>query len=168
MSKLKGIKKLNKAVSAQIAPFGIVKATLSDDYSYLFEDNIVTFKITEDIEDEYFTSFIEDRFNFKDENPFLTSIFHEIGHAKTWDVLTDEILDFCFAEKDRINDQMLIASTKEEVEKLEWQYFNLPDEIMATAWAIDYMRTHPKKIKKMWKKIHEALNIFYQKNNVTE
>ena len=45
MAKVKGMKKLCKAVSAQLKPFGISKAVLSTEYSYVFADGSVTFNI---------------------------------------------------------------------------------------------------------------------------
>ncbi len=48
MSKLKGRKKLNKVVSAQLTNFGIEKAKLSGTYSYCYP-NVVTYKLTETI-----------------------------------------------------------------------------------------------------------------------
>ena len=43
MAKVKGLKKLNKAVSAQLAPFGISKAVCTNEFAYYFGDNKVTF-----------------------------------------------------------------------------------------------------------------------------
>ena len=67
----------------------------------------------------------------------------------------------------RIQEEMLTA-TGAESKALEWQYFNLPDEIMATQWAVNYAKEHPKKIKKMWKKAQSALLDFYKKNGVLD
>ena len=43
---------------------------------------------------------------------------------------------------------------------------NLTDEKMATAWAVEYARKHPKKIKKMWHKIYPAIIEFYETNGI--
>ena len=162
MTKVKGTKKLCKAVSAQLKPFGITKARLSTEYSYVFADGSVTFKITEGaIEDIWFNEFIEERFGYHVENTFIMSLLHEIGHAKAnWEI-EGAIQDFCLAEKERIAENMAESYNDFETQKiLEWQYFNLPDEIMATQWAINYAKKHPKKIRKMWHKILK----FYEKN----
>ena len=168
MTKVKGTKKLCKAVSAQLKPFGISKARLSTEYSYVFADGSITFKITEGaIEDIWFNEFIEERFGYHVENTFIMSLLHEIGHAKAnWEI-EGAIQDFCLAEKERIADEMWNNVNNMEVQKiLEWQYFNLPDEIMATAWAVDYAKKHPKKIEKMWKEFEKAFHKFYEKNEV--
>lgn len=167
MAKVKGIKKLNKAVSAQLAPFGISKAVLTDEYSYHFDSEKVTYKITEnDIEDIWFTEFIEERFGYHVENSFIISLLHEVGHHKANEEITGAVYDFCMAEKDRINEEMQDADEFHSKE-LEWQYFNLPDEIMATQWAVDYAVNHPRKIKKMWENMKNDFIKFYIKNNIT-
>lgn len=168
MAKLKGMKKLNKTISAELKPFGISKAVCSDEYSYNFVDESVNFKLTEnEIEDRWFTEFIKERFNYNVRYPFVMSLLHEIGHHKANDEITDAIQDFCENEKERITAEMFNADS-EYSKKLEWQYFNLPDEIMATQWAVTYAIKHPKKIKKMWVKMKEALINFYKINGVMD
>ena len=92
---------------------------------------------------------------------------HEIGHAKAnWEI-EGALQDFCLAEKERISEGMYDNADNLEVQKiLEWQYFNLPDEIMATAWAVNYAKKHPKRVKKMWKQFEKAFHDFYEKNEV--
>ena len=166
--KIKGVKKLNKTISAQLAPFGISKAVLTDEYAYHFDTEKVTYKITDgDIEDIWFAEFIEERFGYHVTNSFIISLLHEIGHHKANDAITDDVYDFCLSEKERIAEEMLTADD-EYSKKLEWQYFNLPDEIMATQWAVNYAINHPKKLIKMWDVMQKAFNKFYTKNNITE
>ena len=52
--------------------------------------------------------------------------------------------------------------------ELEFEYFNLPDEIMATQWAVNYIKNNPERVKIMWHNIQKALKKFYKKNKVTE
>jgi hypothetical protein len=68
------------------------------------------------------------------------------------------------AEKKLIDEEMQSAETREDARRIEWKYFNLPDEILATAWAVNYARKHPKKCAKMWRKCEKALHKFYAKN----
>lgn len=165
MAKKKGIKVLNKVVTKELANFGIKKAVCGDEYSYDYEKKVVTFKESENgIEDKWFTEFVKERFNYDVRYPFIISLLHEIGHNKANDDVIGEVYDFCFAEKERIMYETLATDDENEMKKLSWQYFNLPDEIMATKWAVDYARKHPKKIKKMWKKTRKALLEFYEKN----
>ena len=168
MAKVKGAKVLNKAISKELANFGIKKAVCTDEYSYIFTKEMVTFKLTENtVEDKWFTEFIKERFDYDVRYPFIISLLHEVGHHKTSDDIGQAVYDFCISEKERIDNEMQTANT-EQSKVLEWQYFNLPDEIMATQWAVNYAKEHPKKIKKMWKKAKNALLDFYEKNGILE
>lgn len=167
MTKLKGKIKLNKAISAELKPFGISKAELSDEYSYCFEDESIAFKITENgMEDIFFNDFIKERFDYVCAFPFVLSLLHEVGHHKANDEIEGAIYDFCIAEKERINVAINESSDIEEVKAFEYQYFNLPDEIMATQWAVNFAKTHPKKIAEMWTKMKKALFEFYKANGI--
>ena len=164
MAKVKGVKALNKTVSKQLKPFGISKAQCTDSYAYYFDKNLVTFKITEDaIEDRWFMEFIKKRFGYTVKYPFIFSLLHEVGHSLANEEIVDSLYEFCIAEKERIEKEMQTANSTKSKE-LEFQYFNLPDEIMATAWAVNYAKNNPKKIKKMWKKCEKSFHKFYAKN----
>ena len=148
MAKVKGAKVLNKAITKELKDFGIKSAVCTDEYSYLFDKKMVTYKLTENtVEDKWFSEFIESRFGYEVRYPFIISLLHEVGHHKANDNIVGDIYDFCMAEKERISEEMINADDEEQ-KALEWEYFNLPDEIMATAWAVDYAKKHPKKVKK--------------------
>ena len=167
MSKLKGKKKLNKVVSAQLKNFG-VKAELSTEYAYHFSKALVTFKLTENtIEDHLFDDFIFERFGYKVENTFMISLLHEVGHHLANDEIEGMIFDFCIDEKDRIQKAMSTAYTYDEIKELEYQYFTLPDELMATQWAINFARNNALEYDVMWENIKTALLKFYKKNGLT-
>lgn len=162
--KLKGVKKLNKAMTEIFSGFGISKMILGQSYAYYFQSEKIMYKLTEnDAEDAWFKEFIFERFGYEVEYPFIISVLHEIGHHKANDEIYGDIQDFCLAEKSRISKEMETANARES-KIIEWQYFNLPDEIMATQWAVNYAQTHPKKIKSMWKRCEFALKEFYEKN----
>lgn len=164
---VKGIKKLNKAITKQFKQFDIDKVVYTGEYSYVYEDNKITYKITENcIEDKWFAEFIKERFNYNVKYPFIISLLHEVGHSKANEEIEGDIYDFCIAEKERINEEMLTADA-DYSKVLEWQYFNLPDEIMATAWAVKWAKENKKAVKKMNAKCIEALCEFYSKN-ITE
>ena len=166
---LKGLENLNKAVATQLAPFGIADAVCTTNFSYVFSTNVITFTIVEGtIEDNMFNNFIEDRFGYEVTNSFIMSLLHEIGHHMTDEDINDNIYEFCFNEKKRIDEEMQSAETMEDAERLEYQYFNLPDEIMATQWAVNFAKKHPKKVRKMWKLLEPAFWEFYEVNNVCE
>ena len=167
MAELKGKDKLNKAISKELKPFGISSANLSDEYAYYFEDESVSFKLTSAIEDRWFNEFIAERFNYVCDVPFVLSLLHEIGHHKANDEIEGAIYDFCIAEKERISEEMQTANA-DQSKVLEWQYFNLPDEIMATQWAVNYAKKHPKKIQNMWERMRANILAFYAENGLAD
>ena len=163
---VKGTRKLNKAISAVLAPFGIAGAKLSDEYSYHYDTEKIYYKVTENaIEDIWFLEFIEERFGYKPKYPFVMSLLHEVGHHEANDEIEGALLDFCLMEKQRIAEEMETADD-EESKKLEWQYFNLPDEIMATAWAVNFSKNNPDMVEQMWTKMRKAFYKFYTANGL--
>lgn len=82
---------------------------------------------------------------------FLLAFFHELGHHETMDLLEEE--DYIFSQDVK---GTLTASDKDcEI------YFNLPDEIEATLWAIDYINANEEIIKKLKKSIDKAIQLCY-------
>lgn len=166
MSKLKGMKKLNKAITAEVKPFGIKKAVCDLEFAYYFDKNKISYKAVVDEIDDLFDAFVEERFNYSIEYDFPLSLLHEIGHKMTNEDIDGCVYDWCLSEKERINKALAKTEDEEEIKILHFQYFNLPDEIMATQWAVNYAKRHPQQIKKMWKNIHNAFTQFYVKNQV--
>lgn len=165
--KIKGIKALNQAIYKPLAKFGISEVSLSDEFSYIFESENITFKVTETIEDEWFLDFIKERFDYETEISFIISLLHEIGHHKANDEIEGDIYNFCTSEKIRISKELEDESIPaERAKELEFQYFNLPDEIMATQWAVTYSKEHPQEIKQMWEEMLPAIQNFYSVNGL--
>ena len=163
---LKARKKMNKAVSAELAPFGIRKAKYTGEYSYSFKKNRVDYKVTNTaIEDKWFDEFVKERFRYDVFSDFIISILHEIGHAKANENITDDIYEFCMAEKARITLEMLATETEEEGRALSFQYFNLPDEIMATQWAVNYAENHENELKEMDERIQPYFKKYLKVTN---
>ena len=163
---LKARKKMNKAVSAELVPFGIRKAKYTGEYSYSFKKNRVDYKVTNTaIEDKWFDEFVKERFRYDVFSDFIISILHEIGHAKANENITDDIYEFCMAEKARIGVEMMVAETEEEGRALSFQYFNLPDEIMATQWAVNYAENHENELKEMDERIQPYFKKYLKVTN---
>lgn len=163
---MKGMKKLNKAIKAEVEKFGIEKVGMAD-WEYNLTKQSISYTLLDNrVEDELFIKFVKERFGFKPLNNFMLSLFHELGHKATYEEIleNDVVCDFCASEKDRIEKEMGLAKTKKQVKKLEYQYFNLPDEIIATKWAVDYMTKNKDEIKEMWKRIEKEILKFYEKN----
>lgn len=166
--KVKGKKKLNKAITKLVKPFGISEAKLSKEFAYYFNDEHIDFCVTcNTYTDNLFDEFVEKEFGFKNPYPFIISILHEIGHHMTGDQF-DDIYDKIFKKKDSIDAKMAKAKNKKQVKKLEFEYFALPDEWAATEWAVDYFTQHREECDEMYKKACKALCKFYKKNKITE
>lgn len=171
MSKVKGMKKVNKKVTKIFRKeWGIRKVALGDDFEYNFIKDRIRFKITFAIEDKFFDKFIEERFGIKlnAESSFILSLLHEIGHRENNDDIGGSVYQFCLDEKARIESDLQSNPdlTFDEMYALETQYFNLPDEIMATTWAIQFLEENPKKVLKIHKKISKILRKFYKNNKI--
>jgi hypothetical protein len=168
MKKKKLKKKINKTVTAYLKPLGIAKAKLKDEYSYYYDKDMVTFKIDKADEEYYadiwFRDFLADRFSFKIDTPildFIMSLLHECGHAIANEEIEGAIYEFCQNEKLRISVETMVAIEADNLElgkQLEYQYFNLPDEIMATQWAVWYAENHTGQIEKMKKDFEPLFN----------
>lgn len=169
MAKVKGKKKLNKAITKLVKPFGISKAKLGTEFAYYFTDEHIEFQMTcGDWSDEMFDKFLEKEFGLVNPYPFVLSVLHEVGHHYTEDEF-DEIYSSLVDEKDRIGQLIREGGLSEAVkEELEFQYFRLPDEYAATKWAVNYFTQHREECDKMYKKACKALCKFYKKNGVTE
>ena len=167
---MRGVKALNKAIQTEVKMFGIEDIRMAD-WGYYSNDYSIEYTLFENrIEDELFLDFVKERFNYKPLNNFMLSLFHEIGHHYTYDEATesDIIYDFCQAEKNRIENEMQFVKSEKDAKRLEYQYFNLPDEIIATQWAVDYMQNNKEEVKAMWKRIEKEIVRFYEKNLDTE
>ena len=171
MSKVKGMKKVNKKVTKIFRKeWGIRKVALCNDFEYNFIEDRVGFKLNHSLEDKFFDKFIKERFGLElnSESGFILSLLHEVGHRENNEDIDGDVYQFCIDEKDRIQDELFARSdlTFDEMYALESQYFNLPDEIMATAWAVKFFKENPKKIVKMHKKISKVLRKFYKINGI--
>jgi hypothetical protein len=168
MAKIKGIKKLNKVISAPLKKrFGIDGVDFSDEFNYTFTTNRIGYTLLEnDLGDVFFNEFVKERFGYDVKYTFIISLLHEVGHAKNNEDIEGSVLDFCIAEKERISALIQATDDREEIKKLEFQYFNLPDEIMATSWAVNYAKKHPRICKKMWETMKAGFIEFYFANGL--
>ena len=167
MNKIVGIRTLNKAITEAFSSITDVKFRWAEDWAFHYDKNMVTYALLENtIEDIWFNAFVEERFGYKVENNFMMTIMHELGHYVTGDDIDGMVYEFCLKEKTRISEEMQTADA-ERSKELEWQYFNLPDEIVATAWAVEFMTKEAEDVEAIWQKVLEALHKFYEKN-ITE
>lgn len=77
-------------------------------------------------------------------DPFYTSFLHELGHDQTLHLLEeDEIAYTEDAEK-------YLCNTEEvDIFEANMIYYHLPREIIATEWAIDFIKINPDAVKEL-------------------
>lgn len=168
MAKIKGKKKLNSAILKELQPFGITSAKLTGEYAYLPGTLGVTYGLELPTEYKWLMDFIKDRFSYTCDYPFILLFLHELGHHHTIGAISYEVQKFCDYEKNRIDVEISATDDEKEWKRLEFQYFGLPDELMATQWAVNYAKEHPRKVKNMAKRMVASFQEFYEKNGVTD
>ena len=168
---LKNLDRLQKSMTSLLKGFGISSVELGNEYAYYFISESVTFKLTYTLVDSWFDEFISKRFNIAIGDlcdSFVLSLLHEVGHHMTGDSIPDDIQTDIDKKKDKYQkwiDKKFMP--KFLCKKIEFEYFTLFDELMATRWAVWYYRNHPKEVKEMKLKAQSALHRFYADNNVT-
>ena len=136
-----------------------IKSTYGGEFEYNYEDEVVTFTdMNTDTTDEVYRAYVLERFGYKIEHPFAFSVLHELGHCfnNDWNYgpfkefdYDNTVSNFCVEQKKEVDKLLKEAETKpnyvELYKKILFErYFNLPDEIMATDWAIKYAKRHLK------------------------
>ena len=152
-------KELNAIVTNELRMFDISKARLSNEFCYEYEKDTVFFDITPALTDKLFSDFLYDRFDYVDKYPFVMSLLHEVGHAKNNEDIEGDVYAFCLGEKYKLQIAINNADDTDDkrIKNLYYRYFSLPDEIMATAWAVHYIKKHKKQIKEMEKRLKKAI-----------
>lgn len=161
--KLKGVTKLTAQMNQFLRPFGVT-SVLGPDFCYDPNSEKVQFTITmEEEADKMFFYFISETFNYKVKDLFLLSLLHEVGHHVTLDDFEDEEIS---ADR-KIKNRIAFEIDNDNYESKLLEYFNLPTEYAATAWAVSYMRAHEKEICKHWRVMLEHFRHFYKVNGVS-
>lgn len=79
-------------------------------------------------------------------NIFVWCVLHELGHHATEDNFDDEEQDCIDKKRARINRT-----------KARRPYYNLPDELAATTWAVEYANTHREEVLEFEDRIFQAV-----------
>lgn len=170
MAELKGLNELNRKMTEALSAFN-VRAEAGDDFAYYWEQELVTFPVVayNSNGDIFLEEFIKDRFGFVHIDHFVALLLHEVGHHLANEE-TDEgaVADFCWEEKERIEQELKECAEDdyEAKKRLHYQYYNLPEELMATQWAANYIKENPLAVNKLICACESALYEFYEKNEV--
>lgn len=166
---MKGEERINNILNEFLKDYDCT-AQLDTDFSYYHHKNLITYTfVCSNVFDVLFNNVINLLCPYVKCDLFLWSFFHELGHHETIDDISDMDYAFCQDEKKRIS-QSLANLTREENEKkydnIANTYFFLPDEIAATAWAIDFVTKNQHKVRQLWEKLQPAIMDFYKMNEI--
>ena len=151
--RLKGIDKINKYIEGYINKWDLY-AHIDTDFMYdPTEDTVYWTLVVSEKHDRAFQEFFESLGCDIKTDVFVYSIFHEIGHSQTLEKISDE--DYNYSH-DRKADPNI---TDEE-------YFRLPDEIIASKWAVDYINNNIDEVRDFWNGLKPLIMKFYQRNHV--
>lgn len=144
----KELNQITNIINDFLAPFDCT-AEPGTDFAYYNRKNKITFALTVvDTFSDSFVKFAESLYPIH-ADIFLWSLLHELGHHETEDDFEDEDEDYYYAALKTI--------------KTDEEYYNLPQEYAATAWAGEYMETHEVEVARLWNKLAPAIKNFYKK-----
>lgn len=167
-TKLKGLKRVDRIINEFTKQFGI-EAHLGTDFCAYIEDREINYPIVlVDAADKYFVPFIQSIDPHIQADIFVISLLHEVGHIYTKFNLSQEEWDKDWVAKAAIDNAIQATEDEDEAsfERLNNEYFNLPDEIAATKWALNYIKKHETEVAEFWAELQPAIHRFYRKNGV--
>lgn len=167
MGLLLGIEHLDKVLNDFLLPFEAY-AELGPDFSYFYGDSSIWYSLAvADRPGRLYMDFVKSLAPDIKCDIFLISFLHELGHHETLDLISHEDEIYSQDMKDFINETIEKNRNDDDVyAAMNSLYFNLPDEIIATQWAIKYIRAHEQELSVFWSKVQKTLMYIYEINNV--
>lgn len=161
MAIVKGLNRINKIINDFTQKNFGVTAELNAEFQAFCGSKVINYTLFYDEDSrKFFMDDAEARFPDVKADIFLWCLMHEIGHCMTDDAWTEADTNFFL----NIRDEYLPFV---EDDQMRYDlYHALPDEFIATNWAGNYMRKHPKKIAKFWAELQPAIIRMYKKNGV--
>jgi hypothetical protein len=139
-----------KAISEKIQSFlereGFdVRVGCDTDFVYEYATSTVYYAlVVSDNSSKWFREYALSKGLKYDCGSFFLSLFHELGHHMTMDLIDDDEYWEGVEKKKGLD-----GSKKED----NFFYFDLPDERAATEWAIDYINNNQEKIQELYNSI---------------
>lgn len=146
-----------------------VTAEVAKEFCYLWEQNKIL--VTLAVPDFQTKNFMEDFHSRAPEiklDCFLACFFHELGHCETVDLLTDEEELECYRKRKILNEEAKRTTDEVKLAVICEEYHKLPDEYLATEWAINYIRNNVDKVAKFWADLQKAILTVYEVNEVED
>lgn len=151
--RLRGIAEINNYIDNYVSEWGLT-SQLDTDFAYDPVEDIVYWSVVvSEKNSEDFKEFFESLGCVVKADVFIYSLFHEIGHSQTLEYVSEEDYNYSW---DR----------KADPEITNYEYFRLPNEIVATQWAVDYINNNAEEIEEFWNGLQPLLMKFYNKNHI--
>lgn len=151
--RLRGIAEINNYINNYVSEWGLT-SQLDTDFAYDPVEDIVYWSVVvSEKNSEDFKEFFESLGCVVKADVFIYSLFHEIGHSQTLESLAEEDYNYSW---DR----------KADPEITNYEYFRLPNEIVASQWAVDYINNNAEEIEEFWNGLQPLLMKFYNKNHI--
>ena len=166
MFDLKGVDSLENIVNDFLSEFG-VSAFLGEDFSYYFGEDKIEFAVAVGPSHEHFMAHFKELAPEIECDPFLISLLHELGHHETLYEMDDDDADMSTWAKIELENKLGETDDPQKIKYLHDAYYNLPDEKLATDWAIDYIRQNTNKVAYFWAAVQAEILKFYYLNGVT-
>lgn len=126
-----------------------VDVEFAEDFCYYVGANTVGITIMVDERANYFMKNAFDMGLKYDCGDFILSFFHEIGHHYTENWITKKENKKCKKQKKHLDGS---------IEKDNYTYFKIYDEILATDWAIDYINENIESINDFTERLQTLIN----------
>ena len=118
-----------------------IDSTIEVGFNHNFCADISEYKIyiesyEHPLEDKLIQNFIRKRFGITI-HPFLIGILHEVGHLMTYEAELDEQRTIMYA-------LLSCVYNETQYEQYSQIYFEIPAELAATTWAVEYYKNNTK------------------------
>lgn len=144
-------------------------STLTSDFCYFSDSNIIGYSfLVEEVNDALFMNVINSLSPIVSCDIFLWSFLHELGHHQTIEDFSIKELKKYYKTKAKLSKRLSKAKTDLQKLELKKQYFVLPDEYAATAWAVNFVNANLNKVQALWTKLQPEILEFYKKNELLE
>lgn len=163
---LKGIKKLNRAVTALVNEYICEDIKCKFSTVFCIADERLYYSLFQDeITDAIWRKWLAMEYGKRYDEKFSTfvlSFLHEVGHY-----FTIEDFDDTYEKDEKAKASLAIdydVDTDQQIVEKNFTYWELPVEKAATDWAIDFYNNHVSEMRDFYTRLMSAITDFYNAN----
>lgn len=130
-----------KAIDFFVRQFGVDESFYFKNLGFMFRDdlNIICYdKVIKNSVHRKWMKYIKQTFGYKVKYPFAFYLLHEIGHKMTMEYMTHKLEYHYMIASPYINEPAKMRKY------MYMKYMSLPPEFLATEWAVEYAKKHPR------------------------